>query len=229
LHIPDGFINGTISIGGFAATSVICGIAIAKANKEMDEKDIPLLGICASFIFASQLFNFPVAIGISGHFLGALLTALLLGPLNAVLVMAVVLTIQALLFADGGVTTLGVNIFNLGIVGGAIAYALFRLISILLPKTQTGFYIATTLASWFSIVAGASLCAIELSYSGVLPFNFALTSITGIHAIIGIAEAVITTTLVSTIITTRPDLVRAWRVHYNSGFTELKEKEAEAQ
>ena len=216
MHIPDGFINGPITLGGFAVTAAVCGVAIAKANREMEEKDLPLLGVCASFVFASQLFNFPVAIGISGHFLGALLAALLLGPLNAVLVMAVVLTIQSLLFADGGVTALGINIFNLGIVGGAAAYLVFRIFSLILPKTSRGFYLSAGIASWFSVVGGASLCAVELSLSGVLPFDSAFPAITGVHAIIGIAEGIITTTVLSAIIASRPDIVRGWRIHYGN-------------
>ena len=122
MHIPEGFVSGSINVATYAVSIVACGLAVSRANKTVGERQIPLLGVTAAFIFAAQMLQFPVAGGTSGHFLGALLAAVLLGPLNACLIMALVLAIQCLAFADGGLTALGTNIFNMGIIGGSGCY-----------------------------------------------------------------------------------------------------------
>ena len=130
MHIPDGLVSAPINIATAVVAMGVGAAAVASARRTLGEKKVPILGVSAAFVFAAQMLNFPVAAGTSGHFLGALLVALLLGPLNGFLVMAVVLVIQSLLFADGGLTALGTNIFNMGIVGGLGGYGLCRLPSV---------------------------------------------------------------------------------------------------
>lgn len=221
MHIPDGFVNGTINTATLAVSVAVCAVAVARVNRELEEKHVPLLGVTAAFVFAAQMLNFPVAAGTSGHFLGALLCAVILGPLSGFLVMALVLVIQCLLFADGGITAIGTNIFNMGIIGGIGAYYLFLFIKAFLPKTREGFLLASGAAAWASVVIASSFCAFELAFSGSSPLKIALPAMAGVHAIIGVGEAIITTLVLSTVLASRPDLIRAW--NGNSGKTVLEE------
>jgi cobalt/nickel transport system permease protein len=157
------------------------------------------------------MLNFPVAAGTSGHFLGALLVAILLGPLNGFLVMAVVLVIQALLFADGGLTALGTNIFNMGVIGGLGGYGLFRLFCLALPRRRGAFVAASAVAAWLSVVLAASVCAVELALSGTSPLAVALPAMAGVHALIGVGEAIISAVVISLMLGVRPDLVTSWK------------------
>lgn len=212
MHIPDGFVSGPINIATYAGSIVVCGLAISRANKTMGERQVPLLGVTAAFIFAAQMLNFPIGGGTSGHFLGALLAAVLLGPLNACLIMALVLAIQCLAFADGGLTALGTNIFNMGIVGGIGCYYLFQSLKAVLPKTRGGFLAAVAIAAWISVVLASAVCALELSISGTSPLSVVLPTMIGLHALIGIGEAIITTVVISTVLASRPDLVASWKL-----------------
>ena len=210
MHIPDGFISSEINIAAGVAAAGVAAVALRSANKELGEKQAPFLGVTAAFIFAAQMLNFPVAAGTSGHFLGAMLAAVLLGPLNAFLVLAVVLGIQCFGFADGGLTALGTNIMNMGFVGGILSYGVFALLRAALPKTRAAFLGAVTVCSWFSVVAAATACSLELAFSGTVPLRAALPAMAGVHALIGVGEAFITTAVVSLVLGVRPDLVRAW-------------------
>src|SRR5215217_9498774 len=126
MHIPDGFLSLTISIVCWVITAIILSVAISRSNKSLGERQVPLMGVMAAFIFATQMINFPVAGGTSGHLLGGALAAITLGPWAAMLVMASVLGVQALLFQDGGLLALGANILNMGVVPAAIGYGLYR-------------------------------------------------------------------------------------------------------
>lgn len=206
MHIPDGFLSVStwlptwvLSVGGI-------GYCVNRASKIFNDKLVPMMGVMSAFIFAAQMLNFPVAGGTSGHLLGGVLAVVLLGPYPGAIVISVVLIIQALLFQDGGITALGANIFNMAIVGalgGYLVYAgLFRV-------TKGKLVLSTAVASWFSVVASASVCALELALSGTSPLTVALPAMAGIHAIIGVGEAVITTLVVSFVLKVRPDLVYA--------------------
>ena len=186
-------------------------LAVKRSSQTLEERQVPLLGVTTAFVFAAQMLNFPVAMGTSGHFLGAVLAAVLLGPLNGCLVFAAVLVIQCLLFADGGLTALGVNVFNMGIVGGMGGYALFRLVTAMLPESRRTFLFAAALASWFSVVMAAVACAAELALSGTAPLRMVLPAMTLVHALIGIGEALITVATLSVILAARPDVVGEWR------------------
>ncbi|NIA06419.1 MAG: cobalamin biosynthesis protein CbiM [Actinobacteria bacterium] len=210
MHIPDGFVSGPINAATYVASAAVCTLAVIRAKKSMGERQVPLLGVTAAFIFAAQMLNFPIAGGTSGHFLGALLAAVLLGPLNACLIMAVVLLIQCLGFADGGLTALGTNIFNMGIIGGIVCYWLFQFWRFILPKTRGGFLTAVAVAAWSSVVIASSVCALELAVSGTSALKAALPAMAGVHALIGLGEATITTVVISIVLASRPDLVASW-------------------
>jgi len=211
MHIPDGFVSGGVNAATGAAALGVCALALARANRTLGEKQVPLLGVTSAFIFAAQMLNFPVACGTSGHFLGALLAAILLGPLNACLVITVVLVIQCLGFADGGVTALGSNIVNMGIAGGLASYYVFRFLQALLPRTRAGLLVAAAVAAWLSVVLAALCCAVELGLSGTVPLNAAIAGMGGVHALVGIGEAIITVTVASAVLSVRPDLIGAWQ------------------
>ncbi|MCK5007997.1 MAG: energy-coupling factor ABC transporter permease [Spirochaetales bacterium] len=211
VHIPDGLVSVPISIATAVVSTGVGAAAVARARRTLGEKNVPILGVSAAFVFAAQMLNFPVAAGTSGHFLGALMVALLLGPLNGFLVMAVVLVMQSLLFADGGLTALGTNIFNMGIVGGLGGYGLFRLLILVLPRRRGVFVAAAAVSAWFSVVLAASVCAVELALSGTSPLALALPAMAGVHVLIGVGEGIISAVVVSLMLGVRPDLVLAWR------------------
>jgi cobalt/nickel transport system permease protein len=211
MHIPDGLVSAPINIATAVVSTGVGAAAVARARRTLGDKQVPILGVSAAFVFAAQMLNFPVAAGTSGHFLGALLVALLLGPLNGFLVMAVVLVIQGLLFADGGLTALGTNIFNMGIVGGLGGYGLFRLLTLLLPRRKGAFVAAAAVSAWFSVVLAASVCAVELALSGTAPLAVAVPAQAGVHLLIGIGEGIISAVVISLMLGVRPDLVIAWK------------------
>lgn len=212
MHIPDGFVSLPVNAAAMAVSAAALGAAVVRARKDLDDRSVPLLGVTAAFVFAAQMLNFPVAGGTSGHFLGALLAGVLLGPFQSCLVLAVVLIIQALFFADGGVTALGSNILVMGVVGGIGSTYVLRGLRLLLPKGRGGFLAAVAAASWFSVVAASAACAMLLAVSGTSPLAVVLPAMVGVHALIGVGEAIITVTVVSMVLAARSDLVGAWNV-----------------
>lgn len=202
-----------MALGGYAIAAAACAAAIRKANRDLGERQIPLLGVMAAFVFAAQMLNFPIPVlgGTSGHFLGALMLAVLLGPLTSCLVMSVVLTIQCLGFADGGLDALGANILNMGVVAGSASYFVFVFFRKLLPNSRMGFSVSLAIAAWFSVVSSSAFCAIELWLSGRFALALALPMMVGIHALIGLGEAAVTVAVVTVLVEARPDLVPEWR------------------
>jgi cobalt/nickel transport system permease protein len=211
MHIPDGFLDTKtwVTLGVISAGTV--GLALSKASKKIGEKQIPLMGVLAAFIFAAQMLNFPVAGGTSGHFMGGVLAAILLGPLAGVLIMAIVLIIQCLVFQDGGLTALGANIFNMGIIGALVGYYLYLGLSRIVASTR-GMFINAFIASWLSIVLAAGVCATELAVSGTVPVGVALPAMTGVHGLIGIGEGLITVAVLSLVFKVRPDLLESKKI-----------------
>jgi cobalt/nickel transport system permease protein len=207
MHIPDGFLSAPVYLAGYAVSGAVCAVAVARANRNLGEKEVPLLGMTAAFIFAAQMLNYPVAPGTSGHFLGATLAAILLGPLNSCLVMTIVLLIQCLGFGDGGLTTFGANLFNMGVVGAIGGWACFRALQFMLPRNRRGFLAAAAGASWVAVVAASACCAVELAWSGR---PVVMSWLVGVHALIGVGEAAITAAVLSSVLAVRPDLVAAW-------------------
>jgi cobalt/nickel transport system permease protein len=157
-------------------------------------------------VFVAQLVNFPVAAGTSGHLVGGVLATVLLGPAAATIVMTAVLIVQALLFADGGVLALGANVLNMAFVVVLSGFVVHRAVVRLWASTR-GFFFATAFASWCSIVAASAACAVELALSDTVSMRLALPAMTGVHLLVGLGEAVITTLVVAAIVRARPDLV----------------------
>ena len=213
LHAPDGFVSLPIAALMWAVTAAVVGYAVYRTNRDLDERAVPLLGVMAAFIFAAQMFNFPVVGGTSGHLLGGVLAAVLLGPWAATLVMTAVIAIQALLFQDGGLLIMGANIFNMGIVGTLGGYAVYRAIAGLLGGEERGRLPAAGVAAWVSVVAAAVAMTLQLAASGIVPLQIALPAMVGVHALIGIGEALITVGALAFIGATRADLFRLRNAH----------------
>jgi cobalt/nickel transport system permease protein len=207
LHIPDGFLSGGVAVvcGVVAIAAVAYGLRVA--NVELDEARVPLLGVLAAFIFATQMLNFPIAGGTSGHLLGATLAAVLLGPWLACLVLAVVLVVQAFAFADGGISALGANVLNMGVLGALMAGYLVAAAQKVLPHTRLVFLGIVGVVSWLAVMVGATATSVELAASGTVPVGTSLPAMLGVHSLIGIGEAVITVAAVSAVLAARPDLV----------------------
>jgi cobalt/nickel transport system permease protein len=208
VHIPDGFVDPGVAAATGAVALGVVGCALRRADHELDDQRVPLLGVTAAFIFAVQMLNFPVAGGTSGHLLGAGLAAVLLGPWLACLVMAVVVTTQAFVFADGGVSALGANILNMGILGALFVGFLMQWGRHVIPRTRVGFLGVVAVGSWVAVMLGAAATAVELGISGTVPFATVLPAMLGVHALIGMGEAVITVAAVSAVLASRPDLIR---------------------
>ena len=213
MHVPDGFLNAPTSIATGVIAAVGIGLALRGARRELDERTAPLAGVVAAFVFATQMVNFPVGAGTSGHLLGGALAAALVGPWTGVLVVTVVLFVQALLFADGGLTALGTNVTLMGLVGVAVAWLVIVTVRRLLPKRLASVPIAAAIGALVSVPAAATAFTLLFAIGGVaeIPVGTVLTAMVGWHSLIGIGEAVITGLVVSAVVATRPDLVFAAR------------------
>ena len=207
MHIPDGFLSTEVAVACFVPAAVAVGVGLKRANVELDERRVPLLGVTAAFVFAAQMLNFPVAGGTSGHFLGAALAAILLGPWLACLVLAVVLGVQAFVFADGGITALGANVLNMGVIGALLVGGLMYAARRLAGRGRTALLAISGAGAWLAVMAGATVTALELAISGTVPLGTVLPAMLGVHAVIAIGEAVVTVAAVSAVLATRPDLL----------------------
>jgi cobalt/nickel transport system permease protein len=208
MHVPDGFLTPEVAAACAVPAIGAVGYGLRRASRELDERRVPLLGVTAAFVFAVQMLNFPVAGGTSGHFLGAALAAILLGPWLACVVLSVVLVTQSFVFADGGVTALGANILNMGVVGALVVGGLMVAAQRILPHRRAAFLAVTGAGAWLAVVAGAGACSLELAISGTVPLGMVLPAMLGVHILIGVGEAVITVAAVSAVLSTRPDVVR---------------------
>ena len=208
MHIPDGFLDAKILAATGALSAGGLAVAARQVSRALPRRKIPLMGLSAAFVFAAQMLNFPVAGGTSGHLLGGVLAAVLLGPGAAAIVIACVLMVQALIFSDGGVLALGANIFNMSFIGGVCGYAIYRSARRFLPGLR-GQITAIFFASWLSTVLAAVTCAGELSLSGTLAPGVVFPAMVGVHMLIGIGEGLITSLVILAIARTRPDLLEA--------------------
>jgi cobalt/nickel transport system permease protein len=207
LHIPDGFVSAPVAIAGYIATGLILAVAIRQTNRNLGEKAAPLMGVIAAFIFAAQMINFPVAGGTSGHLLGGTLAAIFLGPWAAIIAMASVVSVQALVFQDGGLAALGVNVFNMGIVTALLGYAIYKAGIAALSKTQAMRIGSAFAAAWVSVMAAATLTSVQLALSDTSALDVALPAMLGVHALIGIGEGLITAAAVAFVASAQPDLL----------------------
>jgi len=215
MHIPDGLLDfktwGTL----YGVSGGATAYALYKVKNTLNEKKIPLLGITAAFIFVAQLLNVPVAAGVSGHFLGAMLACVMLGPWEGFLVMVVVLAVQCLVFADGGFAALGANIFNMALIAGPVCYFMFAFSKTLMSKKfseRTSLLSSLAVFSWLSIALASAAAALEILISNVvkLPFASVFTPVVGASLLIGIGEAAITVVVVAVVLKARPDLIAAY-------------------
>ena len=204
LHIPDGFLTLVISLIFWAITIITVWIAIARTNKSLGERQVPLMGIMAAFIFAAQMLNFPVAGGTSGHFLGGALAAIVLGPWTGILVMTAVIGVQALLFQDGGLLVMGANIFNMGTLTAMIGFGLYRGV---VGRSKGTRLAVAGVAAWLAVVASALVTALQLWLSGTTRLEIVVPAMLGVHVLIGLGEAIITVAALTFIEQTRPDLM----------------------
>lgn len=207
MHIPDGFLSLPIIAVTWVIAIGLIALALKRAQTEYQERAVPLMGVCGAFIFAAQMINFPIPGGTSGHLLGGTLAGALLGPWAGSLVMVSVFIVQAIIFQDGGLTVLGANIFNMGLIGTFGGYYLYKAIRFAIGRNKlSGMVIAAAIAAWTSVVVASVVCAVELAISGTVPLTVALAAMASWHILIGIGEAAITVVALSFIWRTRPDL-----------------------
>lgn len=213
MHVPDGFLDAATSLATGAVAAVGVAGALRGARRELDDRTAPLAGLVATFVFAAQMLNFPVAAGTSGHLLGGTLAAVLVGPCTATLCLTVVLAVQALLFADGGLTALGTNITLMALVGVWVGYAAFLAARRLLPRRVASLPWAAAVGAAVSVPAAALVFAGLFALGGTVPVPLGtlVVAMGGVHALIGVGEAAITALVVGAVVGVRPDLVHGAR------------------
>ncbi|MFG3341908.1 energy-coupling factor ABC transporter permease [Glycomyces sp. NPDC048151] len=214
LHIPVDVVDGPTSLAFALVAAIAVGVCILMARRHLDERLVPLAGLATAFIFAAQMLNFPVAAGVSGHLLGGALAAALLGPWLGALCVTVVITIQALLFADGAVTALGLNVVNMAVIAAFTGYGVIALALKVLPRTRLGLGVAVFAAAVVSVVAASAGFVLQFWLGGEevgQSFGAMAAAILGTHVLIGIGEGVITAGAVTAVAVARPDLVYALR------------------
>lgn len=206
MHIPDGFLAVNTWVPAWLISAGGMGYCLKKTSLVLKDRIVPLMGVMAAFIFAAQMLNFPVMGGTSGHLLGGVLAAVLLGPYAGAIVIAVVLTAQCLIFQDGGLTALGANIFNMSFLAAMGGYFIYNIIRKIIGG-NIGIIIGTGISAWLSVVVASSAVAVELSISGTSPLRVALPAMAGVHALIGIGEAIITCLVIGFVLRVRSDLI----------------------
>lgn len=213
MHVPDGFLDAPTSVATGVVAVAAVGLALRGSRRELDDRTAPLAGLVAAFVFATQMVNFPVGAGTSGHLLGGALAAALVGPWTGVLVVSVVLMVQALLFADGGLTALGTNITLMGVVGVGVGWLVLIGVRAALPKRVSSIPIAAAIGALVSVPVAAAVFTALFTVGGVadIATGTVLSAMVGWHTVIGLGEALITGLVVGSVVATRPDLVYAAR------------------
>jgi len=207
MHIPDGFLSVTVSILLWIFSIIAVGYSLKRVSQDLGDRQIPMMGVLAAAIFAGQMLNFTVAGGTSGHLMGAAIATILLGPWAAILILTSVVSIQALIFQDGGLLAMGANIFNMGVIGVSVAYMAYHTVKRFAGEKTWGIYLSGFVAAWLSIEVAALAVALQLALSGTSPANIAIPSMGGIHALIGIGEGLITVGALAFLANTRRDLL----------------------
>lgn len=214
LHIPDGFLSAPVALIWWVLTIGALALAVQRVGVELNERQVPLMGVMAAFIFAGQMLNFPVLGGTSGHLLGGALAALLLGPWAGILVMSAVVTLQALLFQDGGLLAIGANVFNMGVATVALGYILGMPLLRAFGGKRWGLVLIGFMTAWLSVMAAALLTSLQLVLSG-LSAAVVFPAMIFVHAFIGIGEGLITVAALAFVVNTRPDLVSSLASYLN--------------
>ena len=210
MHVPDGFIDAPVSIAAGVVAAGGIAVCLRGARNELDDRTAPMAGLVAAFVFSAQMINFPVAAGTSGHLLGGALAAILVGPYTGALCVAVVLLVQGLLFADGGLTAIGVNVLTMSLVTVVVGWAVFRLLTRVLPLTKASVTGSAFVAALLSVPVAALAFVGLYAIGGTSDVSIAkvATAMVGVHVLIGIGEAFITGLTVGAVFAVRPDLVR---------------------
>lgn len=209
MHVPDGFLDAPTSVATGVVAAAGIGLALRKARGELDDRTAPMAGLVAAFVFAGQMINFPVGAGTSGHLLGGALAAVLVGPWTGMLCLSVVLLVQALFMADGGITALGTNITLMGVVGCFVGYAVFRMALLVLPRRTASVAPAAAVGALVSVPVAATVFTLLFAVGGNAPVQVSavLTAMVSWHLVIGLGEAVVTLLVVGSVVAVRPDLV----------------------
>lgn len=209
MHIPDGFIDAPTSVGATVVAAGAVAVSLRRAGEVLDDRQVPLAGLVAAFVFAAQMISFPVAAGTSGHLIGGVLAAVLVGPWVGSLCVTVVLLVQALLFADGGLSALGLNVLNMAVVAAFGGYAAFLVLRRALPRTPRAVIVASGVASGLGVVLASAGFALEYAIGGAggASVGTVVAAMVGVHTLIGVGEGVITALTVSAVLASRPDLV----------------------
>jgi cobalt/nickel transport system permease protein len=209
LHAPDGFFSLPIAVAGYVVSAVAVALAVKFVSRRLNERAVPLMGVMAAFIFAAQMLNFPIAGGTSGHLIGGALAAILLGPWAAILVMTAVVSLQGLVFQDGGLVVLGVNVFNMAVLNSLGGYLVYLGVRAVWRGNRRSLLVGGFAAAWFAVVASAVAAAFELSLSGTSPLAVALPAMAGVHALIGLVKGAITVAALSLVLSVRRDLLES--------------------
>ena len=207
MHIPDGFVSSGTAAATWLASAGSVGYAVRRVNLELSERQVPLMGVTAAFIFAAQMMNFTVIGGTSGHLLGGALAAILLGPWAGMLVLTSVLAVQALLFQDGGLLALGANVFNMAVVGVLVGWVVSTTLRRILGGRTWSMMVSGFAAAWLSVFVASLLAAVELAVSGTSPWMVAIPAMGLVHALIGVGEGLITVGVLAFLQAARPDLL----------------------
>ncbi len=225
MHVPDGFLDAPTSIATGVVAAAGVGLALRRARRELDDRTAPMAGLVATFVFAGQMMNFPVGAGTSGHLLGGALAAVLAGPWTAVLCVSVVLMVQALFMADGGITAIGTNITLMALVGVVVGWLVFRALQMVLPRRTTMVAPAAAIAAFVSVPAVALVFTGLFVVGGTAPIDTGavLVAMLGWHTVIGLGEAVITGLVVGSVVSVRPDLCFGARRVLGERALELRE------
>ena len=213
MHVPDGFLDAPTSLATGAVAAAAVGIALRRARGELDDRTAPMAGLVATFVFAAQMVNFPVGAGTSGHLMGGALAAVLVGPWTGLLCVSVVLLVQALLMADGGITALGTNTVLIAVVTVVVGWAVFRGLLAVLPRRESMVAPAAALGALASVPAAAAVFTLLFAVGGIAPVDTGavLAAMLTWHVLIAVGEALITGLVVGAVLATRPDLVRGAR------------------
>lgn len=212
MHIPDGLLSAPVALMSAALSAVAVGAACARARAGFSARRASTVGVTAAFVFAAQMINFPVAGGTSGHLVGGVLAAVLVGPSGAVVVMTAVLILQCLVFGDGGLLALGANVLNMAVLHPLVGFALYKAVvgragSSSGPSGVRGIA-GVAFGSWIATVVAAAACAGELTLSGISTPAVVLPAMAGVHAVIGLGEALIASLVVATVMRLRPEILR---------------------
>lgn len=215
MHISDGIIDAPVSIAFGVVAAAGVAYAATRARRDLDERTVPMAGLVAAFVFAVQMLNFPVLPGVSGHLLGGALATLLVGPWLAILCVSVVLLVQALMFADGGLTALGLSVTNMAVVTSLVAAGLVTLLVRRQRPTPRGIWAASFVVALGSVLLGSAAFVLEYALGGTLSVSLERVAQLqlGFHALIGVGEGLITAVTVASVAATRPDLVWALQRH----------------